>query len=188
MTKPAKVAVVLFFGLPLLWVILAGQRSHGHFMFTVKVQGQLRVRGRGSRPLRVFVMVLPDREWATDPSRERGFHREAALAWSEPPGPRTFRTDEVRHAPRMESGAKLEEDGKFTIYIANSWTVSYLGPFRLTDAAPPPRYGPQVLRIDILGYDPVILDMPDGTWTEHDGEDGLWATWDLGVVEVPGRP
>ena len=31
----------------------------------------------------------------------------------------------------------------------------------------------------------MILDVPEGTWTEHDDEDGLWATWDLGVVEVP---
>ena len=44
------------------------------------------------------------------------------------------------------------------------------------------------LRIEIEGRAPVILDVPEGTWTEHDGEDGLWATWDLGVVEVPGSP
>ena len=52
---------------------------------------------------------------------------------------------------------------------------------------PPPPHGVEVLRIEIEDRDPVILDVPVGTWTEHEDEDDMWATWDLGVVEVPGR-
>ena len=77
MTKPAKVALALFVGIPLLLVILAAQRNHGHLMFTVKVQGQLFLPDRNSRRPRALVMVMPDRRWATDANLMRLVREEA---------------------------------------------------------------------------------------------------------------
>ena len=110
------------------------------------------------------------------------------MTGSEQPQSIARSASEIRYAPMGASGATVNEDEEFTIHVAVRWTVSYLGPIRLTGTTPPPRYDLGVLRIEIEGRAPVILDVPEGTWTEHGGEDGLWATWDLGVVEVPSTP
>jgi hypothetical protein len=47
--------------------------------------------------------------------------------------------------------------------------------------------GVGVLRVDFVGSEPVILDLPLGTWTEHEGSrdtGGPWATYDVGVVPI----
>jgi len=161
--------------------------SHSDCSFPIRVTGVLVASTDGSPIANTFVMTAPSQPaaaaWITS-----GQYRERIDEWLQyedaeeeagrgPASPRS--------APWGAGGARTHEDGTFTIVQTLLWSYDRAGWWQSRPSHPPPCHGIEALAIEIEGRDPVILDVPEGTWTEHDGDDGLWATWDLGVVEVP---
>ena len=187
MSRPPTVVIVI-----LVWIVggtvigvLFVVPAYVDSILPLRVTGRL-VHAEDGRPVpNAWILTLRDRGWAMDDARLDEASRSARrwIAWQRderlvPPGPRA--------APADMGGSPTDEQGTFDAYLLMRW-----GCFRhgiLGGERPTPQMGVRALRIEIEGRDPVILDVPEGTWTEHDGEDDLWATWDLGVVEVPSTP
>ena len=161
----------------------------GHFdcRLPVRVTGRILEGADRAAVSGAFVMTLRSREHVEQvPEVER--RTERIGEWNALLEEVEKRRSDSPHpfcAPELSGGGQTQVDGTFSFVFTIPWSYDVRGLSQSNPSYPPPRHGIQVLRIEIAGRDPVILDVPEGTWTQHDGEDGLWATWDLGVVEVP---
>ena len=177
--------MVIVFGTPLLF------RTHGHPEFPILVRGRI-VDGETGRPLSgAWVITAPDRSWAATYD-QRDEDSSSIQGWQV--GNQHYAVRLLgRDARLWQTGAdgdyrvRSEADGSFTFPLTVIWTLHRRGWWRLSSARPPPRGGVGVLRVDLVGSKPVIVDLPLGTWAENERfreVGGPWATYDVGVVRI----
>jgi len=183
---PGIVLVVLLIMLVIAVVSLLLMPIHVQTHLPLQVRGRLVSAEDGVPVAGAWVMAVPSRAWAEDEDRLADASRSSrtwiALQHSEryvPPGPAS--------APARAGGGTTRSDGSFDANLLCIWSEWRRG-FILSRVERSPRDRVRALAIEIKGRDPVILDVPEGTWTEHPDEDDLWASWDLGVIEVPSTP
>ena len=177
--------LVIVFGTPLLF------RTHGHPEFPVQVRGRL-VDADTGRPLSgARVITAPNSMWAGTYDPTDG-DSSTIQGWRV--GKQHYAVRLLDHGGHLAQAdgegdfrVRAEADGSFAFPLTLIWTVHRRGWWRLSPDRPPPRGGVGVLRVDLVGSKPVILDLPMGAWTEHEGfreTGGPWATYDVGVVRI----
>ena len=190
MTRGEAIALAIFLALAALLVTgavnLRGS-CHVDCVYLVQVSGRVVEKEKGDPTASALVLCFPVRNWAEDEAlvdgyRETILQRLAAV--------RDGATERLQRLGTTDivSGDHTDGAGAFSTLVDVPWSYDEIGGSPSGPTRPPPRLGVAILRIEIPGREPVLCPVPAGTWTEHDGEDGLWFAWDLGVVEVPGRP
>lgn len=177
--------LVIVSGAPLLF------RTHGHPEFPVLVRGRLVDAGTG-RPLSgAWVSTAPDPTWAAtyDPTDEDTSPIQGWQIGNQHYAVRLLNHEGQLAQARGEGDYRVRAgaNGNFAFPLTLIWTVHRRGWWPVSPDHPPPRGGVAVLRVDLVGSKPVIVDLPIGTWTEHEGfrdTGGPWATYDAGVVRI----
>lgn len=187
MTRGELVSTILFLVLAALLAaaaVLPTGGGYGYGVYTLEVDGRLLDGETGAPIPGAMVMAFPVREWAEDETEVARFRRmidaRRAVARRKSPGAALG-----SYPMSLVGGALTDAAGVFTMLVDVPWCVYDSGCAGSDPVRPPPRHGIEALRIEIEGGDPVVLEAPTGTWTEHEEPDGLWATYDVGVVRVP---
>ena len=161
---------------------------HVDCVFPIRVTGRLVASADGDPIRDALIITAPSRSTAVA-RIAGGSYRERIdewIAYNDAEKAAGRGAAEPRLAPWGAGGARTREDGTFSTVQTLLWSYDRFGWSQSRPSQPPPRYHVEALAIEIEGSAPMILDVPEGTWTEHPDEDDLWATWDLGVVAVPG--
>ena len=173
------VAVVLA-----LLVILPGDTYHADCEFYLLVDGRIVDGATGAPIAKATVLAIPQCavikpeavEWIRSEFKDAYVAQRIAPPDGEGPQPLLL---------PWGGGGVTNPTGVFSMILVVPWSFNCVEGSIQGETRPPARHGVAALRIEIEGRDPVILDVPEGTWTEHAGTNDPWATWDMGVLEVP---
>jgi hypothetical protein len=173
----------------LVW-LTPDRRTHGDFLFHVRVTGKLVDSESGRALPGVWVLTLPKRSWVDGQERVAQYRRRLAEEQERARRSAVAETSSILERAWFHAAGETAADGSFDVVILVDWAVSYANGVRRSPTHPPPRHGVQALLVEVDGRDRRVIDLaPDcGTWTEHPDDPNefheLWATWDLGTLEV----
>ncbi|MGQ0612628.1 MAG: hypothetical protein ACT4PV_02600 [Planctomycetaceae bacterium] len=180
-----KIVACTAIGGPLLAILFMPMSIACGFA-TVRVSGRLVDADTGLPLTNAFVVCFPDRAWAGDPERVDRYRRlieERALFAAENQDPRSRH----RFASSTVGGAHLASDGTFSIVVGlgSSEAHSLIG-LKVSWSDPSPK-NCSVLRVELQGEPPVLLDLDPKGWRQPPAEgdaEGFWASYDLGTLRV----
>ncbi len=154
---------------------------------SVRVSGRLVDGDTGSPLTGAFVMCFPDRTWTEDSERVERHRRsieECALVAAE----NHERLPWHFLAPRTVGGAHTASDGtfRFVVGFGTSRLHTLIG-LVVSSERPSPGESCSVLRVEVPGKRPVLLDLDPRGWRHPPAEgdaERFWGTYDLGTLRV----